>query len=187
MSTSIRKSAGSFIQPQNPALTDVDMFASQNVKDPYLVALEPEDNPQNMTLFRRWLAVLIISSAALCVTCASSIVSQFICRLGLNRLIILQAAFTEQGAAQTFRVSREVTVLGISLFVTGLGVGPLLVGPLSELYGMPQILHAMSYLQQASQAEISYTEYRMLHSSSSLFRWRLLPTSVSAFAAKMDD
>jgi hypothetical protein len=46
-----------------------------------------------------------------------------------------QAAFTEQGVAQTFHVSREVTVLGISLFVTGLGAGPLLVGPLSEVYG----------------------------------------------------
>ncbi|KAG2151542.1 major facilitator superfamily domain-containing protein [Suillus clintonianus] len=86
--------------------------------DPYLVGLEPEDNPQNMPLFRRWLAVLIISSASLCVTCASSI-----------------AAFTEQGAAQTFHVPHEVTILGISMFVTGLGTGPLLVGPLSEVYG----------------------------------------------------
>ncbi|OAX40792.1 MFS general substrate transporter [Rhizopogon vinicolor AM-OR11-026] len=97
------------------------MPALQNAEaseDPHLVVLEPEDNPQNMSLFRRWLAVLVISSAALCVTCASSI-----------------AAFTEQGAAQTFHVSREVTVLGISLFVTGLGAGPLLVGPLSEVYG----------------------------------------------------
>ncbi|KAG1718072.1 hypothetical protein EDB19DRAFT_1033167 [Suillus lakei] len=85
---------------------------------PLLVVLEPEDNPQNMSSFRRWLAVLIISSASLCVTCASSI-----------------AAFTEQGAAQTFHVSHEVTILGISIFVTGLGTGPLLVGPLSEVYG----------------------------------------------------
>jgi MFS family permease len=55
-------------------------------------------------------------------------------------LIALQAAFTEQGAAQTFHVSHEVTILGISIFVTGLGTGPLLVGPLSEVYGTSKIL-----------------------------------------------
>lgn len=41
------------------------------------------------------------------------------------------------GTSQTFHVSHEVTVLGISLFVIGLGSGPLLVGPLSEMYGAP--------------------------------------------------
>ncbi|KAJ8593269.1 MFS general substrate transporter [Rhizopogon salebrosus TDB-379] len=103
------------------------MSTSQNAEDSHFVVLQPEDNPQNMSLFRRWLAVLVISSAALCVTCASSI-----------------AAFTEQGVAQTFHVSREVTVLGISLFVTGLGAGPLLVGPLSEVYGR-NIVYRISY------------------------------------------
>ncbi|KAG2028245.1 major facilitator superfamily domain-containing protein, partial [Suillus americanus] len=70
---------------------------------------------------------LIISSASLCVTCASSI-----------------AAFTELGAAKTFNVSHEVTILGISLFVTGLGTGPLLVGPLSEVYGR-NVVYQISY------------------------------------------
>ncbi|KAG1721546.1 major facilitator superfamily domain-containing protein, partial [Suillus paluster] len=74
-----------------------------------------------------WLAVLVISLASLCMTCASSI-----------------AAFTEQGATQTFRVSHEVTVLGISLFVSGLGTGPLLIGPLSEVYGR-NIVYRISY------------------------------------------
>ncbi|KAH7921993.1 MFS general substrate transporter [Leucogyrophana mollusca] len=95
--------------------------------DPYLVVLETEDNPQHMSSHRKWIAVLVISSASLCVTCASSI-----------------AAFTEQGSAQTFHVSHEVTVLGISLFVSGLGVGPLLVGPLSEVYGR-NIVYQVSY------------------------------------------
>ncbi|EGN92061.1 hypothetical protein SERLA73DRAFT_191634 [Serpula lacrymans var. lacrymans S7.3] len=95
--------------------------------DPYLVLLEPTDDPQNMSSCRRWLAVLVISSASLCVTCASSI-----------------AAFTEDGVAQTFGVSHEVTILGISLFVVGLGLGPLLVGPLSEVYGR-NVVYRMSY------------------------------------------
>jgi len=145
MSTSTRKSAGSFNQPQNAAITDASICVSQNTEDLHLVILDLEDNPQNLTLFRRWVAVLTISSAALCVTCASSIVSRFTCHLGHNGLISPQAAFTEQATAQMFHVSSEVTVLGISLFVTGLGSGPLLVGPLSEVYGMPQIFHAMIY------------------------------------------
>lgn len=61
---------------------------------------------------------------------------------------MLQAAFTEQGAAQTFHVSHEVTILGISLFVVGLGTGPLLVGPLSELYGTSNIIIQMHALKE---------------------------------------
>jgi hypothetical protein len=83
MSTSTTISV-SFSQPHDTAITDIDMSTSQNAEDSHFVVLQPEDNPQNMSLFRRWLAVLVISSAALCVTCASSIVSQFVCRdLGL--------------------------------------------------------------------------------------------------------
>ncbi|KAG2032365.1 major facilitator superfamily domain-containing protein [Suillus americanus] len=114
--------AWSFGQPHDAATTETNVSASQSAEcDPHLVVLEPEDNPQNMSLFRRWLAVLIISSASLC------------------------AAFTEQGVAQTFRVSHEVTILGISLFVAGLGSGPLLVGPLSEVYGR-NVVYQISYV-----------------------------------------
>jgi hypothetical protein len=61
MSTSIWKS-GSFSQPHdsNAAIIDVDMPTSQNAEDPHLVVLEPEDNPQNKSLFRRWLMILVI-------------------------------------------------------------------------------------------------------------------------------
>lgn len=115
-------------QPHDAATSETDIAASKNPEgDAHLVVLEPQDNPQNLSSLRRWIAVLIISSASLCVTCASSI-----------------AAFTEQGAAETFHVSHEVTILGISLFVTGLGTGPLLVGPLSEVYGR-NIVYQISY------------------------------------------
>lgn len=36
---------------------------------------------------------------------------------------------------EQWHVSSPVTILGISLFVEGLGIGPLLLGPLSEFYG----------------------------------------------------
>jgi hypothetical protein len=38
------------------------------------VFLEPAENPQELTLVRRWLAVICISTASICVTCASSMV-----------------------------------------------------------------------------------------------------------------
>ncbi|TCD70550.1 hypothetical protein EIP91_002896 [Steccherinum ochraceum] len=86
--------------------------------DPYEVKLTPEEDPKNMTKFRRWLAVMVISTAAFCVTSCSS-----------------AASFTEAGTMADFHVSHEVAILGVSLFVQGLGLGPLLAGPLSELYG----------------------------------------------------
>ncbi|KAG1840646.1 major facilitator superfamily domain-containing protein [Suillus subluteus] len=125
MST-LTKISGSFDQPHDAATQRTEVSASQSVEcDPHLVFLEPEDNPQNMSSFRRWLAVLIISSASLCVTCTS-----FDC---------------ESVSLKTFHVSEEVTVLGISLFVVGLGSGPLLVGPLSEVYGSRNIVYQISY------------------------------------------
>jgi len=36
---------------------------------------------------------------------------------------------------QEFHVSPPITILGISLFVEGLGIGPLILGPLSEFCG----------------------------------------------------
>jgi len=37
--------------------------------------------------------------------------------------------------AKQFQVSKEVAILGVSLFVLGLGLGPLAAGPMSEVYG----------------------------------------------------
>ena len=46
-----------------------------------------------------------------------------------------QAAFTQRPQMAEWHVSAYVTTLGISLYVEGLGLGPLLLGPLSEFYG----------------------------------------------------
>jgi MFS family permease len=45
------------------------------------------------------------------------------------------AALTETAIAKEFNVSHELTILTISLFVCGLAIGPLVVGPFSEMYG----------------------------------------------------
>ncbi|KAH8097023.1 MFS general substrate transporter, partial [Cristinia sonorae] len=82
------------------------------------VSLDPAEDPKHIATWRKWVIVFVIATSALCVTCASSV-----------------AAFTENAVSETFHVGKEVPILSISLFVLGLGIGPLLVGPLSEVYG----------------------------------------------------
>ncbi|KAF7421327.1 hypothetical protein PC9H_011849 [Pleurotus ostreatus] len=112
---------------------DADHSSTSNVSnstldDPYQVTLDASEHPQSgLSTFRKWLAVVIISTSALCVACASSI-----------------AAFTEDAVAKEFHVPHEVAILSISLFVEGVGIGPLFVGPLSEVYGR-NIIYQVSY------------------------------------------
>lgn len=115
-------------QSGKSAETAVEDIEGVLAEDSILVTLETHEDPQKMSAPRRWIAVFVISLGALCVTSASSM-----------------AAFTEAGIAEAFHVSHEVTILGVSLFVAGLGVGPLLVGPLSEVYGR-NIIYRISYI-----------------------------------------
>jgi predicted MFS family arabinose efflux permease len=54
-------------------------------------------------------------------------------------LRFFQAAMARPGLQKEFGVSTPVAILGISLFVEGLGCGPLLLGPLSEFFGRRHI------------------------------------------------
>nr|POF04486.1 efflux pump atb [Quercus suber] len=75
-------------------------------------------SPKNKTALRKWCIVLIGSSCALCVTCASALYTS-----------------TYRQLEQEFHVSREVATLGLTTFVVGLGLGPMILSPLSEFYG----------------------------------------------------
>lgn len=79
----------------------------------------------------------------------------------------VQAGFTENGISSDLHVGREVAILGISLYVLGLGetssphgnhyvcchliiflhlgIGPLVIGPLSEVHGR-RIIYIVAYL-----------------------------------------
>ncbi|KAJ7813864.1 MFS general substrate transporter [Mycena olivaceomarginata] len=108
--------------PSTPLPVDTDLGpcpASSHKQRP--------ENPLCFSTFRKWLAVVVIAAGSLCVACASSV-----------------AAFTELKMAEEFRVSREPTILTISLFVLGLGLGPLVTGPFSEVYGRA-IIYRVSY------------------------------------------
>ena len=75
-------------------------------------------NPYNMSTSRKWFLILLISSTTLCYTCTSSLYTT-----------------TYDQITVEFRCSRIVATLGLSLFIGGLGIGPMILAPLSEFYG----------------------------------------------------
>lgn len=75
-------------------------------------------NPKCMSKARKWLIVAILSTSSICVTCASSLYTSTYAQL-----------------EQEFHCSKIVATLGLSIFIAGLGIGPMLLGPLSEFYG----------------------------------------------------
>ncbi|CBQ72989.1 related to multidrug resistant protein [Sporisorium reilianum SRZ2] len=109
--------------------------ADKEQRDPNLVTWHDNDpeNPFNWTRPRKIMLLSVVTACAFCVTNASSIISN-----------------AYQGIQDEFHISRTVAILGLSLFVIGLGVGPMLLGPLSEFYGRRPV-----YL-------VSYTAFTLL-------------------------
>lgn len=81
-------------------------------------------NPLNTSSARAWASTVILGISCACVTACSSM-----------------AGATYPGMGKAFGVGREVCTLSISLFVTGLGVGPMILGPTSEFVGRRKVLH----------------------------------------------
>ncbi|KAJ3542439.1 hypothetical protein NM208_g4099 [Fusarium decemcellulare] len=123
--------AGTFI----PARIDKEKIADYNYAGegtaaaPFLVEFLPNDPQDAMTfsVWRKWMITIVQAIATLAVTFASSAYSG-----GIREII---------GA---FDASQEVATLGVSLYVLGFAVGPLLWAPLSELYGR-QTIFLVSY------------------------------------------
>lgn len=83
----------------------------------------PEDpqNPKSAAwgpMWRKWSIIVICATSAMSVTCASALYTS-----------------TYDQLEPEFNVSREVATVGLSIFVAGLGLGPMFLGPLSEFYG----------------------------------------------------
>ena len=75
-------------------------------------------NPKNMNTAKKWLVVIMLALGSLCVTCTSSLYTT-----------------TYDQMDKEFENSRIVATLGLTLFVFGLGLSPMILGPLSEFYG----------------------------------------------------
>lgn len=98
-------------------------------EDPFIVDWLPHDprNPMEWPQVKKWFITFTVAFATLAVAFVSSAYS------GSAQQIVAE-----------FGVSSEIVTLGISLFVLGFAIGPLLWAPLSELYGR-QVLFFGTY------------------------------------------
>ncbi|KAK5769363.1 hypothetical protein LTS12_000290 [Elasticomyces elasticus] len=95
--------------------TGVDAAASHEVQfdgdaDPY--------SPKNRRLVSKWLIVIILAASSMCVTCASALYTTTYWQL-----------------ERDFHISKLVATVGLTTFVMGLAIGPMILSPLSEFYG----------------------------------------------------
>lgn len=98
--------------------------------DPYVVDWIPRD-PRNPLLFstlKKWCITLVVAIATLAVALISSAYTG-----GANQIVA------------EFHVSVIVMTLGVSLFVLGFAIGPLIWAPMSELWGR-QVLFFGTYM-----------------------------------------
>lgn len=77
---------------------------------------EDPRSPKSLSTLRKWIIVLIISSTSLCVACTSSLYTG-----------------TYAQVMEEFGSDPTVTTLGLSMFVVGLGLSPMVLAPLSEV------------------------------------------------------
>lgn len=99
-------------------------------EDPYLITWLPDDprNPMCLRDRTKWFITLTTAFNTLAVSLLSSAYSG-----GVKEIIM------------EFQISQIVAILGVSLFVLGFAIGPLLWAPLSELFGR-QILFSGTYM-----------------------------------------
>lgn len=97
--------------------------------DPYVVLWIDDDarNPMLYSRVKKWIITAVAALSTLAVALLSSVY-----------------AGGREGIVDEFDIGGEVFTLGVSLFVLGFALGPLLWAPLSEMYGR-QILYIFTY------------------------------------------
>ncbi|KAJ5167125.1 Major facilitator superfamily multidrug transporter mdrA [Penicillium canariense] len=97
--------------------------------DPYAVTWIPDDprNPMGFSEVKKWSFTAIVAIATLAVALVSSAYTGGVAEI-----------------EEEFGIGNEVATLGVSLFVMGFAIGPLLWAPLSELFGR-QFLFSTTY------------------------------------------
>lgn len=102
------------------AVIDHPYPGSGKADDPYVITWIPNDprNPQLLSDSFKWFLTVLVSLAALAAALVSSAYSACLVEI-----------------IEYFHFSREVSYVGISLYVLGFALGPLVWAPLSEIYG----------------------------------------------------
>ncbi|EPE24341.1 MFS general substrate transporter [Glarea lozoyensis ATCC 20868] len=107
--------------------------SAKSVKDPNLVAWKgPDDpeNPKNWTFKHKWAATLVVSSFTFISPVSSSMVAPALTAI-----------------AREFNITNQVEQsLTLSIFVLAYAIGPLFLGPLSEMYGRVIVLQSSNLL-----------------------------------------
>ncbi|KAG5660264.1 hypothetical protein KAF25_003786 [Fusarium avenaceum] len=103
-----------------PEVQNYKYDGSGTEEDPYRVKWIPNDprNPMTFSQVKKWFITMTVALTTLAVALVSSAYT------GGIRQIIME-----------FQISQEVATLGVSLFVLGFAIGPLLWAPLSEMFG----------------------------------------------------
>lgn len=113
------------VEVEAPALEKKE--TTKSVKDPNLVTWESESdvkNPKNWSMKRKWAATLIVSAFTLVSPVSSSMISPALGSITAD-----------------FNITNEVEAqLTLSIFVLAYAIGPLFLGPLSEIYGRVIVL-----------------------------------------------
>lgn len=106
------------------AVLDHKYAGEGTTESPFQVEFIPNDqhDPTTFSQSRKWLITLVQAMATLSVAFASSAYSGDV-----------------TGVIREFNVSTEVAILGVSMFVLGFAIGPLIWAPLSELYGRQRL------------------------------------------------
>lgn len=108
----------------NDDICNQNYAGSGTDEDPYIVDYLQNDrqNAMNLSTGRKWAISILQSLSTFVVTFSSSVYASGI-----------------ESIEQHFDVSGEVATLGLSLFVLGFALGPLIWAPLSEMYGRKSI------------------------------------------------
>lgn len=115
-------------------VTDVELAAiskadsKKSDQDPFLVTFNPEydeENPRDWRSGRKWAVTDVISAT------------------GFNRIMVSTImAPALSTIAQEFDMNSAESVMALSIYLLATAFGPLIIGPLSEIYGRSVILHA---------------------------------------------
>jgi hypothetical protein len=116
-----------------PAAADVELAVlptkiTTKSDDPFLVAFEPSfdvDNPKDWPSGRKWAVTDVLSAT------------------GFNRIMvstIMAPALTT--IAHELHMSSTESMMALSIYLLATAFGPLVIGPLSEVYGRSKVLHA---------------------------------------------
>lgn len=108
-------------------VTSKNMVESTKLNDTFLVRFDPDfdiDNPKDWSSGRKWAVTDVMSATA------------------FNRIMvstIMAPALTT--IAHELHMSSAEANMSLSIYVLATALGPLVIGPLSELYGRSKILH----------------------------------------------